>query len=250
MKEFFNQYKKIFIIILIFFLVAAIGAGIYFFVLDDGIADIDESNEDNVTQDTNQGDSVDTEVSQLPDYDERSSSEAIEATNTAAKEWSSDAKLYKCQGVTTSAVFPDIVYDFVGAESGKYYRWNCTYYSASKAEIKIFGYVEGELESDTEAMDIGEFGDLLYGEVDYPSDPTTLVDSVDIYNAAVSEGLDETNNYVNMYLGSTGAFGYVWKVDERSKINQNEYEVGLIENVYIYNANTGQLIDVVQEEVN
>jgi hypothetical protein len=250
MKEFFNQYKKIFIIVLIIFLVAAIGAGIYFFVLDDRDADVDESNGDNIAQETTPQDSANANVSELPDYDERSSSEAIEATNSAAKEWSSDAKLYKCQGVTTSAVFPDIVYDFVGADNGNYYRWNCTYYSASKAEIKIFGYVEGELESDTQAMDIGEFGDLLYGDVDYPNDPTTLVDSGDIYTSVVSEGLDETNNYVNMYLGDTGAFGYVWKVDERSKEDQNEYEVGIIQNVYIYNANTGQLIDVVQEEVN
>jgi hypothetical protein len=250
MKEFFTQYKKIFIIILIIFLVAALGAAVYFFVLDKDETGVDNSNEDNTVQDTNQQDTTDTDVSELPDYDERSSSEAVEGTVNAAKEWSSDAKLYKCQGVTTSAVFPDIVYDFVGAENGNYYRWNCTYYSASKEEIKIFGYVEGELESDTEAMDIGEYGYLLYGEVDYPSDPTTLVDSVDIYNAVVSEGLDETNNYVNMYLGSTGAFGYVWKVDERSKTNQNEYDVGLIENVYIYDANTGELIDVLQEEVN
>mgnify|MGYP001135621249 CR=1 FL=1 len=99
-------------------------------------------------------------------------------------------------------------------------------------------------------MDIGDYGDLLNGDEDYPRDPTTLVDSEDIYNAAVSEGLDETNNYVNMYLGSTGAFGYVWQIDERSKENQNEYEVGIIQNVYIYNANTGELVNVVQEEVN
>jgi hypothetical protein len=241
MNGFFQKNKKL-LIILIVLLLLGLGAIVYFFVLDGSFGSKD------VNSDENQVEMQEEEVTPLPDFDEKSSSEAIEATSTAALAWSSDAKLYNCSGLPTSMQYPDITYEYVGSDQGKYYRWMCTYYSAKKRETIIYGYVEGELDDDTEAMDIGEYGDLLYGDIDYPTDLTGIVDSTTIYADALSNGLDETN-YVNMYLEDSSDYGFVWKLEERSKTEKDEYDIGVIINTYIYDIITGKLEDIVQEEV-
>ena len=244
MKEFLKKYKKILIIILMILLLLAIGAVIYFFVFNQK----EESNDSdqNITQQENT--TEDTETSREPQYNEVSSSEAVEATYTSAKKWAEDVKLYDCSGLPTSVAYPDISYNFIGAESGKYYRWMCTYYSESEAAIKIFVYEEDIVNDESEPMDIGEDGSLIYGNVDYPTDLTGIVDSELVYASALEQGLNETN-YVNMYLMDLSDYGFVWNVEERSKTELDEYSIGAIQNTYIFDIYTGELQDILQKEV-
>jgi hypothetical protein len=88
----------------------------------------------------------------------------------------------------------------------------------------------------------------LYGDIDYPTDLASIIDSTVIYADVLENGLDETN-YVNMYLEDSSDYGFIWKVEERSKTDMNEYDIGVIVNTYLYDIYTGDLIDIVQEEV-
>jgi hypothetical protein len=242
MKEFFNKYKKLLLIILIILLLLGILTSLYFFVFKDMINKSDGS-DSTITQED------ETEVSPMPEYDERSGSEAILATYAAAKEWSSDVQLYDCSGLTLSSVdLGDVVYEYLGVDSGKYSQWLCTYYSDSKEQTRIYKYDEGVIEDDSEAMDIGEYGYLMYGNVDYPSDLEAIIDSTEIYTKVVEEDYDDSN-YLNMYVMDTSDYGFVWKVDERSKTEVDEYDMELLVNTYIFDLYTGKLKTISQEDV-
>ena len=242
MKEFFNKHKKLLLIILIILLLLGILASLYFFVFKDMINGPDDS-DDVVTQ------LIEKELSPIPEYDERSGLEAILATYEAAKEWSSDVQLYDCSGLTLSSVdLGDIVYEYLGADEGKYSQWLCTYYSDSKDQTRIYKYDEGVVDGDSEAMDIGEYGYLMYGNLDYPSNLTVIVDSTEIYTKVVENGYDDFN-YLNMYVTDTSNYGFVWKVDERSKTEVDEYDMELLVNTYIFDLYTGELKIISQEDI-
>jgi hypothetical protein len=243
MKEFFEKYKKIILIVLIIILLLLISGGVYYFFFYDKGEDVSN---DTQTESLND----DTEVDPEPEYDERSSKEAILATYTEAKAWSSDVVLYDCTGMTMSSVkLPSVTYYFLGHDEGKYAQWLCTYYSKSKGMTTIIGYDEGEVEGDDEPMDTGEYGYLLYDAVEYPSDLTAIVDSTDVYSVAVDNGLDLENNYCNMYLTDTSDYGFVWKVDERSKTEKDEYDTGLLINSYIVDIYDGDLVVKSTEDI-
>ena len=143
MKEFFDKYKKIIIIVLIILLFFAVLTGVYFlFFKDSGLFHLGD-NQNTVSEDTSTTDEA-KEVTPLEDFDERSSNEAIVATSAEAKDWSSDAKLYDCTGMTSSSYeYSDVTYYYVGADAGKYAKWLCTYYSKTKGQTKIYSYDEG-----------------------------------------------------------------------------------------------------------
>ncbi len=52
-----------------------------------------------------------------------------------------------------------------------------------------------------------------------------------------------------MYLMNTQTYGFVWRIEERSKSQRDEYDIGEIINVYIFDIYTGDLKDIFQEEV-
>jgi hypothetical protein len=248
MKEFINKYKKVLIIVLIVLLLGVSSLAVYFFIFNKGA---DDSAEDNYDQAIEQEDTVleDNTTFTPPDYVEVSSSEAIDATAVAAKEWASDAKLYNCTGLPTSVSFEETTYDYIGAEAGKYWRWDCTYYSKSKAETKIFIFDENGVDGNAEAIAIGEYEDSMYDAIDYPEDLGGIVDSTEVYATALEQGLNK-ENYVNMYLTDVGDYGFVWQLEERSKTEKDESDIGVLLNTYIFDIYTGELKDKVQEEVN
>jgi hypothetical protein len=243
MKEFFNKYKKPLIIILIILLLLGILLALYFLVFKDMISNTSQKDDTNISQEDETG------VTPMPEYDERSGLEAILATYELAKEWSIDAQLYDCSGLTFSSVdMGDIVYEYIGADDGKYAQWLCTYYSDSKDQTRIYTYDEGVVEDDSEAMDTGEYGYLMYGNVDYPSDLESIVDSTEIYTKVVENGYDDAN-YLNMYVTNTSDYGFVWKVDERSKSEVDEYDTPLLVNTYVFDLYTGALKTISQEDI-
>lgn len=246
MKEFIKKYKKILIIILIILLLLGIGLGIYFIFFKN----IDNSAGNN--NDTEiETEMEDQKVAELPDYDERSSSEAIIATYDSAKAWSSDVKLYNCTGMTTSSLeFPDITYYFVGAESGKYARWICTYYSKSLAMTNSYVYKEGSIIGGEEPFEIGEYGYMLYDGITYPTNLESIVDSTLVYTAAMENGMNDSVNYVNMYLFNSQDYGFVWKIDERSRNDKDEYGTGLLIKAYVFDMYTGALKTISTESIN
>jgi hypothetical protein len=243
MKEFFKKNKKVLIIILITVLVIALGVGLYLFVFKDMIGgkEIDDSSDTQTT--------MENEETPMPEYTTESSSRIIEETYNVATDWAADVKLYDCSGIPTTFTYPDVTYEFVGADSGKYYNWNCTYYSPSKAQTKIFTYTDGKLKDSADPVDIGEYGYLIYDDVNYPSNLSDIVDSAEIYAKAVKEGLNDEANYVNMYLKDISDYGFVWEIEERSRTQKDEYDIGLIVNTYIYDIFSGELVEILQEEV-
>lgn len=247
MKEFFNKNKKVLLIILVGVLLVSFGAVVYFFILDKGAATEDKIDKI-TTVDEEQLQEGEDKTPGVPDYDVVSSSEAVDATYVSAQAWSDDVKLYNCTGLPTSVQFSDITYDFVGADSGKYFQWICTYYSKGEMATKIFLYKDGVVDESTPAVEIGEYGELVYNEISYPTDLTSIVDSVEIYAGALEQGLSE-ENYVNMYLADVADYGFVWKVVERSKTDKDENDIGALQNVYIFDIYTGELEDITQKEV-
>jgi hypothetical protein len=240
MKEFLNKHKKVLTILLVFLLLLGVSAIVYFFILDTKPEELPEESEITETQE---------DVSPLPEFVMDSSTKAIEITYEQAKDWSDDVELYNCSGLPTSIQFEDVTYNSVGAEKGSYHRWMCTYYSPSKSATKVYVYVGGELEPDREAIDIGEFGEIMYDSIDYPSDLSSIVDSTEVYARALEEGLDDEVYYVNMYLSNVMDFGYVWEIEERNRTDLDEYEIGKIVNTYIFDIYTGELKEKTQEEV-
>ena len=245
MKEFIQKNKKIIVIVLIILFILILGGGIYFFFFKG--SSTDDTN-DNVSETVDE--STD-EVTPMPEYDERSSSEAITSTYAEASAWASDAKLYSCSGLTSSSVqFPDITYYFLGADEGKYKQWICDYYSKSKGETLIYGYTEGEVDGDiADAMEIGEYGYMTYDTVTYPTDLDSIVDSTVVYTVAIENGMDMESNFCNMYLADTQDYGFVWKVEEKSRTELDEYEIQKIVNSYVVNIYDGSLITKTAESI-
>lgn len=238
MKDFFNKYKKYILLFLLFVVVAGLAYWGYTKFIQDS-QDVEDESITNTVE----------EVTPRPEYDERGSSEAILATYESAKVWASDAKLYDCSGLTLSSVqFPDVTYEYLGEDQGKYSQWICTYYSESLGMTRIYSYEEGFLDDTLDAMEIGEYGYLKYGDITYPTDLSSIVDSSDIYQTALDNDLNVTDNYVNMYLGDTSDYGYVWRLEERDKDNLDENDIAVIVNTYIFDLN-GDLVEKTAEEV-
>lgn len=247
MKEFFKEKKTVILAIFALIILLATAAVVYFFVLDQDLRSIGMGNE--VAQEQgNEDETAEEEVTPQPEYDLSPSSEAIDTTYIAAKEWADDAVLYNCSGLPTTVQFPDVTYEYMGAEGGEYYRWMCTYYSKGEEKTKIFAYIGGELQGDNEAVGIGEYGSVLYDSIDYPTDLGEVVDSATIYATAVENGLDD-GNYVNVYLTNVRDYGFVWKIEERNRTEENENEIGVLENTYIFDIYTGKLEEITQEEI-
>lgn len=239
MRDFFKK-KKYILLVLLLLVLLGVGYFVYVYFFKDTGAEDEKTSEGNVVQD----------VTPRPEYDMRGSSEAMIATYASAKDWASDSKLYSCSGITLSSVeYPDVIFYFLGAQQGSYANWTCTYYSKTLGMTRIYVYDEGIVDDSTEAMEIGEYGNLMYDAITYPTDLSAVVDSTDIYQAALDNGLDPINNYANMYLSNSTEYGFVWKLHERSTTESDEYSNGLIVNSYVFDISTGELITKVQEEV-
>lgn len=247
--EFFKKNKKALSIIIAVLILLGTALALYFFVFDGNLDFLKDEQELTEKEKETDGQVEDQEdVSPMPEYDKRPSSEAIDATYASAKAWSDDAALYNCTGLPSTVEFEDITYEYIGYEDGKYYRWMCTYYSKAKKQTRIFVYLGGEINDSTEPVDIGENGNLLYDSIDYPTDLKNIVDSTVIYSDVLGKGLSE-KNYVNMYLTTVADYGFVWQVEERSKTDKGEYGIGKIIKTYIYDVYTGELEKETQEEV-
>jgi hypothetical protein len=44
-----------------------------------------------------------------------------------------------------------------------------------------------------------------------------------------------------MYLRDTNTYGFVWEIEERSRTQKDEYEIGILKNTYIYDIFSGEL---------
>ncbi|MCD4811721.1 hypothetical protein K8R14_03915 [bacterium] len=243
MKEFLKKHKKLLVILLIVFLVIGTGVGIYFIFFNDVELDSNVEKDSVVVEDA-----TPEELTPEPSYVLKSSKDAMLATYTEAKTWSSDVKLYECSGLTISSVqYPDVTYYFLGSDSGSYSKWICTYYSKSKGQTSAYLYEEGVVDSNVEPMDIGGFGSSIYDSVSYPTNFGNVVDSTVIYASAVENGLDIEKNFVNMYLGDEVDHGYVWKVDERSRTEQDEFGTGLLLNTYVFDIYSGSLKTILKD---
>lgn len=241
MKNFLKENKNTLKIIIIVLLLLAIIPAFYFFSQNQEVVITKDEPEQTVTQE-------EEENSGAPEYDLFSSSKAISATSASAEKWAADSKLYDCTGIPTSVTIEDRTYTNIGAESGQYYKWLCTYYSKSEGATKIIVFENRRIFDNAEPVDIGEYADLNYDSIEYPTDVTRIVDSTEIYANAKTEGLND-ENYVNMYLKDVGDYGFVWKLEERSQTDKDEYGIGLIQNTYLFDIYSGELITKSTEEI-
>lgn len=201
------------------------------------------------TRTTNRNDNIQAEVTP-PILELVSSTEAIAATSEAAKSWASDAKLYDCSGLTISSLTVSRVkFTHLGANKGSYNSWICTYYSASKGQTNIYKYKKEKVAGGDEPVNIGKYSDTMYNSIKYPSNLSSLKSSNEIFQNAVNKGLDADTNFVNMYLTNTQDYGYVWKLDERSKTEVDEYEIGLLINSYIFDSVSGSLKTISKTDI-
>jgi len=242
MKEFFKKYKKVIIIVLIVLFLIGSGTAVYFLFFYQKL-ETSSTNESNAIQQQENG------ITQVPEFELSSSSEALSVMYSASLKWAGDSKVSEFSAVPISISYYDVSYEYIAFEDGKFANWSCIFYSPSKDQTRMYEYDEGVLDDSIGAVDTGEYGSLFYGSVDYPSDVSSIVDSQDIYNDAVDQGLDDESNYVNMYLRDISGYGFVWEIEERSRTEKDEYDIGVIVNTYIYDIYTGELEDIVQEEV-
>ncbi|MCD4756004.1 hypothetical protein K8R20_00050 [bacterium] len=241
MKEFIKKHKKLLIILGISILIIGVGIGTYFVFFNE--VDVVSDNGTTVEE------TIPEELTPEPTYVLHSSKDAMLPTYTEAKTWSSDVKLYECSGLTiSSVVYPDVTYYFLGSDSGSYSKWFCTYYSKSKGQTSLYIYQEGVVNSDAQPVDIGGFGASMYDSVSYPTNFPNILDSTEIYANALEEGLDIESNYVNMYLSDYDDYGYVWRVDERSRSQKDQSGTGILVNIYVFDIYTGSLEAITQEK--
>lgn len=235
-----KRNKLILLVLLFLFVAILVVGGVWFFFIKDEASENDNSEEEQQQEQI--------EVT-MPEYDERDSAEAIANTSEVALEWAADAKLYDCSGLPyTSVIVEDTTFPYLGEDIGKYASWLCTYYSKAKGETVIVEYDEGETELG-EPIGTGEYGYLMYDGVDYPTNLSAIANSTDVYRTALNNGLNIEENYYNMYLMETQDYGFAWVVNERSKTDLDEYGIGKLINSYVVDMYSGNLIEVVPEEV-
>lgn len=234
-----NKKKKLLIILLVIFVLLTATIGGYV-LLKLNKSKTEDNNESNVTEEN-----IQDESKFIPyEFTYYSSTEGISKTNEAAVNWATDAKLYSCSGVTSSTVkINDHTYEFVAGDKGDYREWFCEYYSPSKKETMIITY-DGEVNIN-EAIAIGEYSESLYNGVVYPT--VSKIISTEILFQGVD--LNRDDYYYNIYLVDLSKYGYVWKLEERSKTEKDNFDVGLTIKSYVFDPYTGEIIDTVNGAV-
>lgn len=237
--------KLLIIIIAIILLLLLSGGAIYWFLIRDNNVDNTSSNkpidDDNITQEF-----------KIPSYKAQDFSEIASQIEKDLKEWSKDYRIHSVTGMTTYTMNGDEKV-FYGTEGGKFSSWMIDVYSPSKQASVMYLWDDGVGEIGEE-MDISEDGKYIvdmYDNKEVFNDITSLVSTQSIVEEARKNGLDDTTNYIFIYLGESNTMDYgnqyVWKIDERSKTEEDEYSTGLFLNGYVVDAKTGKFISTAEE---
>jgi len=243
-----NKKKVSIIIVVIILLLFAAFAG---YLLLKSESDVDDLENKEITAQeasTNTTDKTEEESFIPHKFTYYSSTEGLVSTDTAAKTWASDAKLYSCSGITVSSYqIDDHIYEYVGNENGNYTSWLCDFYSQSKGATMIVIYKNGESEL-SEVVEIGQYSAGMYNNIDYPSDVSKIVATSSLYSV-LEDQMDKSNYYYNMYLADTSDYGYVWKVEETSKTEMDEYNQNVVTRTFVFNPYTGELTNTLEGSI-
>ena len=170
------------------------------------------------------------------------SAEAIKQTLNAGREWSNDVELFSCSGVPLDGNSRDS-----SELKPSMYTWSCMYYSSNLAKTRVYKYSRNEVV----AQDPGDVLDCvkyIYQQVDYPDNYELILDSGEIYQKALENGLN-MHSLVNFHLRNIPNYGYVWRVDRNPRsINVLSNSEPLVK-TYIFNIFNGDLIDTTEEEI-
>lgn len=235
MKDFLTKYKKVVIIILILLLFIGLLVGTYVLFLKDSSL----FNKDSA--DTSTEVVEEKTVTPRPEYELADSDVVLSTTSAIALDWASDSKLYSCAGLPLSSIqYPDVTYYWLGASEGKYSNWLCEYFSKTKNASLMFGYKDGEAQYDLDdTVDGGDYAYMVYNNM--PSvDIERVVKSSEIYDT-LKDIVNEDDNYLKMYLADTVDYGFVWKVEESSMDDVNEYGINVLVHTYIVDLYTGAI---------
>jgi hypothetical protein len=228
--------KKIFLIIGIIFFVAIVGGTVYWFVLRDG-ADEGGNEQEETAQ----------EERYVPDYVAEDIVDIRDEITATLSGWASDYRIVAITA-TTRYMEDDLGKQYFGTEGGKFSSWMFEVYSPSKSAVVMYAYTNevGDLGDD---LELDEYAVLGYKDREYFNDLSTFKSTQEVFDAALANGLEMTEDkHIYMYLGQTGeddidAGRAVWRIDERSNTQLDEYDIPVILNRYYIDAKTLEVLE-------
>jgi len=181
-------------------------------------------------------------INLTPGFELISSNQAITAMHKEASNWSEDIKLISCKGMTISLLtIQESKYKYTGTDSGKYYNWSCTFFSTAKKQTRELSYRDNKVEFQNPRK-TRESTIQKYQKLDSPSDVSTLLDSTKIFEILADQEIDTNQYYYNMYLGDYQDNGFVWKIEERIKNEEEKTDLGKLNRILIVHPTTGELL--------
>jgi hypothetical protein len=187
----------------------------------------------------------------IPEYKSADLSEISALVLEEMRGWSSDFRILSITATTQSIVDGDMQVYF-GNEGGKFSSWIFNIYSPSKNSETVYMWSSGNT-SFSEDMVIEEkfLIDAKKSEA-YFNNLNDLRPTEDIVNTAIENGLDLSDSYIYLYMGSVNTMDYgnryVWKVTQRSKVEKDEYGTGKHIMSYIIDGETLELVNVTESE--
>ncbi|MBN1374075.1 hypothetical protein JW962_01955 [Candidatus Dojkabacteria bacterium] len=181
-------------------------------------------------------------ITNIPEVTFLSSTEAYVKLLESAKAWAPDAQISMLQAVTESVEQANSR-EFYGATAGKYNFWSANIYSASKAEISTVILKNNVMEVQA-GVSIYESLTAIYEDQPYITDISAFVSSETVYTTAKAAGLDNENNIYDIYLMyDKTTEKWVFRVDEKSKTELDEYDCPFSVKYYFVDAVSGNLIE-------
>ncbi|MDY0097297.1 MAG: hypothetical protein RBS01_03045 [Candidatus Dojkabacteria bacterium] len=235
MLEKLKGKKRLLIIFLIVILIPALFS-VYWFVLR-----VPTSSE--VTPSGNNLEEQEEEEVYIPSYESSDLADFSAQLLSAAKAWASDYRIHSITALTKSIEDGDERI-FFGTEGGKFSSWIIEIYSPSKKASIIYSYSNGNGDFDEEMPIDDKYVVDMYNQKPYFNDLGNLKSTQEVYEVAVGKGLvtGETH-HIYMYLGSgmeTQIYGnrYVWRIDERSNTQFDEYGTSVVSNSFYIDGKT------------
>jgi len=233
-----KENKKLFIILGIVLLLLIGGGSAYWFLIRDGAKD----------GGTNQGEEMVKDDRYVPDYEAKDIVDIAAEVETTLNEWSTDYRIEVITGVTRYFV-DDLGELYFGTEGGKFSSWTFEVFSPSKKSVVIYSYTNGVGDLGDDIIVENEYALMGDNERAYFNDLTALKPTQEVYEVAVENGLTVGDgNHIYMYLGdgeTTQTYGsrYVWRIDERSNTQLDEYDIPLILNTYFIDGKTLEVLE-------
>ncbi len=233
MLEKLKGKKRLFIIFLIVILIPALFS-VYWFVLRVPASSEVTPGENNLEE---------QEEVYIPSYEASDLADFSAQLLSTARAWASDYRIHSITAITKS-IEDGEGRIFFGTEGGKFSSWVFEIYSPSKKASVMYSYSNGSGSLDEDMPIDDKYVVDMYNQKPYFNDLGNLKSTQEVYEVAVGKGLvtGETH-HIYIYLGSgmeTQTYGnrYVWRIDERSNTQFDEYGTSVVSNSFYIDGKT------------